>query len=283
MAEVGRWRYAAASVAGASHVRSSSACQDAYAVEVFETKEGPALVLAVSDGAGSARAGAVGSRVTVDGVLKRADAWFAAEHTVTEITNEVIRDWVEGIREEIAELAGETHSEMRDYAATFLLAVLGQAHSAFAQLGDGALVALTAEQEWSWIFWPMHGEYCNTTYFIVDETALKMLQVECQARAVHEIAAFSDGLEPLVLDFRERTAFFPFFLRALSPLRVSKADGADVSLSRQLAEYLRSKSITSRTDDDLTLVLATRVELPPSRSTPEATNASDAGDDDHSN
>jgi hypothetical protein len=283
MAGVGRWRYAAASVAGASHVRSTTECQDACAVEVFETKEGPALVLAVSDGAGSARAAAIGSRATVAGVLERAGAWFAAERTVAEITDALIRNWVEGIREEIGELACETQTEMRDYAATLLLAVLGQTHSAFAQLGDGALVALTAEQEWSWVFWPMHGEYCNTTYFIVDETAIKMLQVECQARAILEIAVFSDGLEPLVLDFKERTAFYPFFTRVFRPLRASTVDGVDVPLSRQLTEYLRSTSITARTDDDLTLVLATRVELPPSRSTPEATNSSDAGDDDHSN
>ena len=233
MAEVGRWRYVAASVTGASHVRSSTECQDACAVEVFETKEGPALVLAVSDGAGSARAGAIGSNATVAGVLERADAWFAAERTVADISDAVIRNWVGGIREEIAELAGKTQTEMRDYAATLLLAVLGQTHSTFAQLGDGALVALTAEQEWSWVFWPMHGEYCNTTYFIVDETATKMLQVESNSRAVHEIAAFSDGLEPLVLDFKERTAFYPFFTRVFRPLRASTVDGVDVPLSRK--------------------------------------------------
>jgi hypothetical protein len=272
-----RWRYASTSVAGASHVRSSASCQDACAVSIFETNDGPALVLAVSDGAGSAKAGGIGSNAAVAGVIERSQEWFAAKRTVSEITGSVIRDWVSGIRENIAELAGAANSEMRDYAATLLLAILGQTHSAFAQLGDGALVVLTPEQDWSWVFWPMHGEYSNSTFFVTDAAALQTLQIESWARPVHEVAAFSDGLEPLVLDFKERTAFQPFFARMFRPMRASKADGADETLTHELTAYLNSPPVTSRADDDLTLVLATRLD-PPATSATEPTVACNARD-----
>jgi hypothetical protein len=213
----------------------------------------------------------------VTGVIERAGEWFAAGRTVAEITGSVIRDWVGGIREHIAELAAEADSEMRDYAATLQLAILGQASSAFAQLGDGALVVLTPEGNWSCVFWPMHGEYSNTTFFITDATALQMLQTECWTRPVNEVAAFSDGLEPLVLDFKQRTAFQPFFARMFRPLRASVSDGVDETLTHKLAAYLGSPPVTTRTNDDLTLVLATRMEPPPASAT-EPPIARDAWD-----
>lgn len=259
MEDHARWRYAHASVAGTAHLRIGTACQDACVVRAFDTVDGPALVLAVSDGAGTARFGEVGSSTAVACVLECAKAWFADRRGVSEITASVVHDWVSGIREQIAEIAGSAEQSMRDYAATLMLAILGETHSAFAQLGDGAMVVLTDERDWSWIFWPMHGEYANTTFFVTEDNALADLQFECRERAVHEIAGFTDGLEALVLDYKERTVFQPFFDRMLRPLRASSTEGEDHTLSRQLASYLGSPAISSRSDDDLSLVLATRV------------------------
>jgi hypothetical protein len=200
--------------------------------------------------------------------MEATQCWFSGGRLLEEITEAVVRDWIAGIVEQIAEEAGSSGNELRDYAATLLFAALGPNCAVFSQLGDGAMVVLTEEHEWSWVFWPMHGEYANTTYFITDPTALKLLQFESCQRAIHEVATFSDGLEPLVLDYKERIASQSFFNRMLRPLRSSEVKGVDVALCGQLASYLTSPRITSRVDDDLSLVLATR--MPPSASEGEA-------------
>ena len=71
---------------------------------------------------------------------------------------------------------------------------------------------------------------------------------------VLDAALLSDGLQLLALDYAHRAAHRPFFAPFLQALR-SAPQG---ELTVPLAEYLASEAISRRTDDDRTLVLATR-------------------------
>src|SRR5258708_32385476 len=63
----GAWRYAYASVAGTSHEKNGSPCQDAGSCRVVETiGGGPVLLAVASDGAGSARRSEEGARLAVE-------------------------------------------------------------------------------------------------------------------------------------------------------------------------------------------------------------------------
>lgn len=252
------WKIAASSLAGTSHAANSVACQDAHDLRLIRSANGPVLVVAVADGAGSARAGAIGSSVAVAAIIEQAVAWVAGHARVSDLDRAVMTEWLSGAREAIAELAGAESVEMRDYASTLLVAVVGPDAAAFAQLGDGAIVVRTPEHEWSWIFWPQHGDYVNTTYFLTDDDALIRFAFEAVPRPVDEIAMFTDGLERLILDVRARATHDPFFRRMFPPLRSSATEGYSEELSRHLADYLRTPAVTSRTDDDVTLVLASR-------------------------
>lgn len=252
-----RWRYAVASVTGTSHLRANVECQDASAINVITRADGNITVVAVSDGAGSAKRSAIGSGFAVSGIIEQASAWLSEKRVVSDISRDVICEWIKGVREQIAECAGEHEEEMRDYAATLLVAVIAPSHAAFAQIGDGVIITSSRGQDWSCVFWPMRGEYANTTYFVTDDDALDNVQFESRVGAVEEVAVLTDGLEPLVLEYAHKRAFQPFFARIFKPLRASKAYGDDKSLSEQLCAYLKSPGITAKADDDLTLVLAT--------------------------
>ena len=76
-------------------------------------------------------------------------------------------------------------------------------------------------------------------------------------RRIDEVALFSDGLQRLALHYQTRTAHAGFFKPMLATLRAAPADALE-SLSTQLAAYLSSPAVNERTDDDKTLVLATR-------------------------
>lgn len=254
----GPWRIASASVAGTSHKSRGTPGQDAFRAEIIEYGGEQILIAAASDGAGSARAADVGSRTAVVSVVEQARAWLSTEPPLSALTRSVMVEWLKGVREQIADIAAEAEAEMRDYAATLLVTVLGPNYAAFGQIGDGAIVVPTDEQDWTWIFWPQHGEYANTTYFVTDNDALEKLEFDAGPRTIMEVAIFSDGLEAMVLDYRSRAVHQPFFNRMISPLRQQRATGNAPILSKHLETYLSSSTVTERTDDDITLILASR-------------------------
>jgi hypothetical protein len=138
--------------------------------------------------------------------------------------------------------------------------VLAERWSAFAQIGDGTIVTPESGTDaWAWLFWPQRGEYANTTSFLTDPNAMDELQVDTLANAQHEVAIFTDGLQHLVLHYEEQTVHSPFFERMIRPIRASTASGEDHQLSAGLERYLGSTPVTARADDDLTLVMASRI------------------------
>ena len=72
----------------------------------------------------------------------------------------------------------------------------------------------------------------------------------------HSLALLSDGLQMLALNYGTKAAHQPFFAPMFASLR--KADDAQ-ELLVPLKQFLDSKAVNDRTDDDKTLVLATRV------------------------
>lgn len=253
----GSWRYAAASTLGTSHAKLGTPCQDAHACDVVLSATGePILVAVVADGAGSASRSQDGARRTCDFVAAEVRAFCDAGGAIADLSRETVTGWLERLQAEIAALAGTEELSPRDFACTLVAAVLGEEHAAFFQLGDGAMVVSEGD-DYAWIFWPDQGEYENLTFFVTDPQSLDRLQLDVCERRIEEIALFSDGLQRLVLNYQSRTAHSPFFRSLLSAVRA--APGEDVpSLSARLAVYLNSPAVNDRTDDDKTLILATR-------------------------
>ena len=254
------WRYAAAATVGTSHVRDGLPLQDAFACRVAVEPE-PTLIAVVSDGAGSASEGAAGSAFMCTSLVQDLEAGLrsASPDPVAWLT--------EGITHVRAALLAEADQRAipaRQFAATLLCAVVAPAWSVFAQIGDGAIV--TSEPGtggWSWLFWPQRGEYANSTSFITDDRALDGLRVEAVPHGQPEIAMFTDGLQHLLLHYAEQTVHSPFFEKMMAPIRRSAGSGEDAGLSQALASYLRSPTIAERADDDLTLLMATRLKEVP--------------------
>lgn len=255
----GTWRFAAAKIAGVSHVRAGLPCQDAYRCEVVGTAQGQVLIAVVSDGAGSASEGARGAAYVCNELMEQVRGRLAhLERSPT--TGDWLKDSVAAARGKLLAEADRSGLPPRELAATLLCAVIAEQWSTFAQVGDGAIVTPeTGTDSWAWLFWPQRGEYANTTSFLTDPTAMQTLEVDTLPYAQYEVAIFTDGLQHLLLHYKQRTVYSPFFDRMLRPIRVSTADGEDRQLSDQLVKYLHSPTVMSRADDDLTLVMASRL------------------------
>jgi protein phosphatase 2C-like protein len=108
------------------------------------------------------------------------------------------------------------------------------------------------------VFWPQKGEYANMTFFLTDENSVSRAQVANLPDETLDVALFTDGLEPLALQFSAQKAHEPFFRTAFAPLHACTTPGESTSLSQSLAQMLTSPAARTRTDDDTTLILATR-------------------------
>ena len=252
------WRLAAASVLGTAHVELGLPCQDAHRCSVQRTSGGePVLIAVVCDGAGSAARADAGAELASRMIHDEIAAALGAGGGVRDITQGWIEECLRHFQAAVAAQAEAEGCQPMDFACTLLAAAVGPDCAAFCQIGDGVIVIGEDEDTYRWIFWPERGEYENVTFFATEPEAADHLQCELLEERIDEVALLSDGLQRLALHYQTRTAHAAFFKPMLATLRAASEDALE-SLSGQLAAYLSSPAVNERTDDDKTLVLATR-------------------------
>lgn len=246
------WRFAAARTTGTAHLKSGLPCQDRLACVVLANGT---LVAAVADGAGSAAMGELGAEVAVQTLVKQLRRAVEERRTDFEA---ILREAAAQAREAVFAEALRQGAEPRDLASTLLAYVVGPEGGGALQIGDGVIVVSDGGDGWSWVFWPQRGEYANTTHFLTDEDAGERLYVETFAGTVTDVALMTDGLEPLALHYGSRTVHEPFFNGMFRPLQETNGVAEVAHISASLERFLSSGRVGSRTDDDLSLILATR-------------------------
>ncbi len=254
------WRIACASAIGTSHLNNGSSCEDSFAHSFVKLESNEEVfIAAVSDGAGSAEHSAAASRFACDDFVQRIESYIREGGKIADLNHSFAKRLIAEISNAIQNSAKSREHRVRDYACTLLGVAVSESAAAFFQIGDGAIVTSGGvEDGWSWVFWPQHGEFANTTNFIISEDASELVAFDLAPRRVDELAIFSDGIEHLVLHQASKTVHGPFFESKFAPVRDSEIVGFNDKLSQGLEKYLASPTICDRTDDDKTLLLATR-------------------------
>jgi hypothetical protein len=213
------------------------------------------LIAVVADGAGTADLAHIGAEIAVSTVSSVAQLGVHAGRRDYE---EILREGATLARQRLVEAAAERKADPRDLACTLLAVIVAPIGGGALQIGDGVIVIAEQPLAWRWLFWPQKGEYANTTFFLSDEKSLAKAEVAPLPDEVQDVALMSDGLEPLALQFATRKAHEPFFRTVLAPLHAAEAKGESPQLSSGLSTLLASPAVRSRTDDDASLVIATR-------------------------
>jgi hypothetical protein len=246
------WRYAASRATGASHQRSGIACQDRFACAEVAND---IFAFVIADGAGSASMCEAGAGLAVETIIRAISSELHAGQTDMQ---ELLRSAVAEAQIAVgAEAEGEGLSS-NEFATTLLAVVVGPSGGAAVQIGDGVIVVRDEEGAWCWMFWPQHGEFVNTTRFLTDDDAMERMEIGSLPGGVTDVVLMSDGLERLSLDIGRKEAHSPFFTGLIGPLSLSEGQGEVVDLSSQLELFLCSERVRSRTDDDVSLIMATR-------------------------
>jgi hypothetical protein len=157
---------------------------------------------------------------------------------------------------------------MDELACTLVVALVGPNRACFLQIGDGGVV-IRIQNRYRLIFRPHHGEIAESTYFLTDPDVSLHLRFFEINESIDGVAAFTDGLEPLLLAFPEFSIHQPFFDKAFA---AAEQPNTPEELREQLFRFLNSSHVNQRTTDDKTLILATRI--PPNL--PEPTDAPEA-------
>jgi hypothetical protein len=252
------WRFVAASVTGLSHEAAGEPCADACAVRVMRSGGEGLLVAVAADGAGTSSRGSEGARLACASVLEEAARRAASLDCAPGVpTRAEVVAWVEAARQRVVEAAEREGLPLRDFSSTLLVAVVGESSALFFQIGDGAIVYRDGAGAYVPALWPQSGEYANCTFFLTDEDATDRVETATAARA-HEVALLTDGLQGLALRLKAREAHGPFFEPMFARLR-EEHEQEPPSLRDELRSFLASAAVNARTDDDKTLVLATRL------------------------
>jgi Protein phosphatase 2C len=250
-------------VIGTSHQASGSPCQDSSEHRIVQVGNQTYLIAAVSDGAGSAPYSDQGSQHACDTIIRLIENFLSGGAALDQLTREVAVDWVSEAVESIEQLAQAHGRSGREYACTLLVALVAPEQAVFFQVGDGVIVTTHQNGEgWMWVFWPQHGEFANSTNFIVSSDLAEVLDFQHEKYPIPELALLTDGLENLVLQMGERRVHEPFFNSMMPWVRNSPANGRDDQLCESLARYLSGPKVCERTDDDKTLLLASRLDKP---------------------
>jgi len=251
------WKVIRSSEVGTSHIEANQTCQDSCFAGVFQGEDAQDyLVCIVSDGAGSAIKGGEGAELACEMIAKSVEIALSQVELIP-ISELLVQEWIRHTQKNISQTASSLGLTARDYACTLLGAVIGLKQAIFFQIGDGAIVVSNSGCSQGVVFWPDAGIYANMTYFVTDEEALQHLHVSVITASIDEVAIFSDGLQRLALSFENRIPHIPFFEPMFTRLRESSIEECE-ALDSQLSKFLQSTQINERTDDDKTLILATR-------------------------
>ncbi len=256
------WRIAHASAIGQAHINQNTSCQDRFACATVKTAtEGEVLIAVVADGAGSTTDGQIGAQIACEIFTKEvADFLSAKDASVKSLTADFGKLWISYFQQKIAEISQLNKKELRDYASTFVGAVIGAHYAVFYQVGDGGIVFSSSGDAKSYRFAiaPVETEYVNVTEFVTDETAVESLRFELIEEAVEDLILFSDGIYAVAVDYQNNQPHEPFLMPMIAPLRKGNAPNG---LNEKLENFLSSPKINEKTDDDKTIILASRATV----------------------
>jgi hypothetical protein len=136
------------------------------------------------------------------------------------------------------------------------VAALGPTTTAAAQIGDGAIIVHEEDGTIVSITKPDCSEYINEVTCLISPNAVETAQCLFLPRPVRSAAVFTDGIQMLTLRLPTWDPFVPFFEPVFAYFQ---REASPAAAQAQLERMLTSSDVRGRTDDDVTLVVASRL------------------------
>ena len=261
-----QWTVASATRQGTSHEKFGTPCQDAVHHERGTLlRTGQSFVTAaLADGAGSSAHAKQAAEIAAREAARKARELLEASNGDGEQeTKKALKGAFNAARKGIEETAAKDGCPISWYHTTLLLVIhtgdlLGTAH-----IGDGGIIRRDRAGKYELLSAPEQGEYANETRFITDPNLGEAWRMTTTpGGAGDQVALFSDGVQRIVLDYADGhpKPHEPFWNGIFGWLETRK--GSDQA-TKELEEFVQSKAVSSRTQDDVSLVLVELKETQP--------------------
>ena len=246
-----------ASRQGASHLKDGTPNQDSAVVATSCLgRLGPAAIMAVSDGAGSARYSQFGAQAAcAAGVaslarqLDRNRAIAVKGHLLRSALQRAVRSARRSVMDTAHQSAGAVN--VNDYACTVMLALASERLVGVAHVGDGCVVVGDGD-EWRLLSEPDNGEFANETKFLTNPRNVPRIAVT-SGSGVRCVAAITDGLQDVALSLGTAPyeRFWTPLYRALNRSSASTPDSVLETLLRKVGD-------AGKATDDCTIAVCIR-------------------------
>ena len=251
-----KWKVIGQKCIGTSHIKSNKSCEDSIDYILVNNGEEEILLCCISDGAGSAKYAAEASSFVTKTVIEILSKWIEEKRDVND--NSIVA-LGEIIFDSLSEKAANRKVKLNEFSCTALGCIIFDNRALFFQVGDGAIIREDNNQNYTTVWWPDNGEYSNTTHFLIDDSNLSFFKKVTIEESIKEVAILTDGLQLLTLNNENLSVHQPFFSDLFRWLRLARNQNDIDVLNKRLHQYLNSDIINARTDDDKTLLLATRL------------------------
>ena len=164
------WVVVGSSVRGKSHLDRNIPCQDSYSYHVLDKRWG---IIAVSDGAGSAKHSELGSQFVVNETIKlfrevlEQKKWRVYEQLPSaEEWSQVANLILLTLKDKLIEYAVSNELEPRDLSCTIIVVIFSPFGLLITHIGDGRAGYKIKNNGWKSMITPHKGEEANQTIFI---------------------------------------------------------------------------------------------------------------------
>ncbi|XYI04060.1 PP2C family serine/threonine-protein phosphatase [Sorangium sp. So ce1128] len=241
---------AGASVTGRLHEKSGVPCQDAVAISA----PGKITVIALADGAGSARHADAGAQLAVAETVKHVSERFDALWDM-----DVDRARAEIVDVIVARLGAEArtrHASLADFGSTLLFVAVDRERFLAGHIGDG-VIACERDGQSEILSRPQRGEHANETVFLTSGQAQAlMFVVRGSLDGRSSFALMSDGSAESL--YTKRDGSLAAALRSIWTWLDKRAPReVEEALEINLRELFRE-----RTGDDCSLAVLRLVRVP---------------------
>lgn len=248
---------------GRRHEDAESHNQDNFLYRILP--EQSTVVVAVSDGAGSAPKAKIGSYIAVRHAVNVA----ADELRCHSGPETALRAGLKAASDAIGKIADKDPvHDVEGYHCTLILAAWTPDAVAAIQVGDGAAVVTTLDGV-KMLTIPQQGEYANETYFVTMPQAEDIAFFN-QTDSVETLLLFTDGLQNQAIDFANKRPHADFVGSAINASTHADASSPAITSSSswtkeqttadiQLQKWLYGEQVAKHNIDDTTLVVVSRI------------------------
>lgn len=262
------WTSGGASIVGSSHLKTETPCQDAHLI----VSANGTLIVAVSDGLGSASLSHIGAKHACTSVIHSIERTFDLQRTrklflggVRELIwrftrppknpEQMLNEAFIEAHNSLVKLAATEGNLLSAYACTLVVAVVMADSWHTLHIGDGAVVGIHSDGSVSTLSAPERGEFVNSVTPLTSTRFQRSCRYAEGQERLDGVAVFSDGIQQLCINYQTDAAFSGFFQPILSWFRGLPRD---FDRTTAVAKLLDSDQIRQKSDDDLTLALALR-------------------------